>query len=298
MKISTLLLSALAAIASGNSVSAQGLYLRAGIGQAFPMAGQTLSGLGWPYNGSISNDINYNINGASFSAGTYLNASIGYMANKHIGAELHANVGIAPKQYSYRDNYILVGGVPSYLEVAHFAQLPVFLSPSLVLQSSEGKVSAYSRMGPTLPINTSLTREITLENHPGTGLKTVRVETWDIRTKFSVGISAAVGVQYKLNSQVSLWGEVSMLSGAKYVSEENMERFVYNGVDIDISTLPSNFILKRVYGKNITIDTPVYSIRPTYSIPFSNVSVAAGIKYNLKKQTRRLPGEMERKESL
>src|SRR5580698_5410622 len=83
---------------------AQGFYFRAGMGYAFPQAGQTLDGTGAPYNGSVTSNTNnniYSIKNASFSSGMQGELGFGYMFNEYVGVQLDAMIGLSMRQYTY-----------------------------------------------------------------------------------------------------------------------------------------------------------------------------------------------------
>ena len=72
-------------------------YLRAGLGYAFPQAGQTLDASGTPYSGSATYSTyvtNYSgMKSASFSAGFQGGLGLGYMFSEHVGVQLDAEAG-------------------------------------------------------------------------------------------------------------------------------------------------------------------------------------------------------------
>ena len=273
---------------------AQEFYVRAGLGYAVPQAGQSIAGQEWPYNGTISNMVNYDIAGASFSSGIQSYLGFGYMFTPHIGAQLDASIGLSNTTYSFRDNNVTVnytGGtsILSNVVITTRATTPVNLMPSMVLQTGGDVWNIYSRMGLALPLNSKIERERSITNAPGTGSTRTTTETWEVKSYFSLGFTAAAGVQYKVNNKMSIWGELSLLSLAPYIREADLKAYSYNGQNIPLSQISGTMVYN--YSKNVTLDTANYSTQPSYSQPFSNVGFNAGVRYLLSARRKTLAKE-------
>jgi len=105
-----------------------------------------------------------------------------------------------------------------------------------------------------------------------------------ITNSFSLGFAAAAGVKYKLSDNVSLFGELSLLSMSVYIKEAELKSITYNGQSISI---PNNIPGAHVkYSKNATVDSNDTE-QPRYSQPFSNVGINVGISINLGKHGSR-----------
>jgi opacity protein-like surface antigen len=259
--------------------SAQGFYFRAGLGYAFPQAGQTLDGTGTPYNGTANNTTNeISIKGASFSAGMQAQVGFGYMFNKNIGVQLDANLGFANRKYTFTQNNVMIDSVPSTLSVTQQASSIFILAPSIVLQTGQEPWNIYSRVGVALPLSSSITYDQAQSNQPGTGLQTTYDFIFEMKNSFSLGFTAAAGVQYQLNDRVSLWGECSMLSLSLYTKQMTLKDFTVNGQSQSLSYVSSPHVIN--YSKNAVIDNSG-TIQPAYSQPFSNVGINVGIALKL-----------------
>ncbi len=266
------------------SASAQ-FYISGGLGYAFPQAGQTVDGTGQPYNGTSNNGANtetFNIKGASFSAGLQGAIGIGYMFSEHVGVQLDMNVGLSTKKYTFSQDSVEIGGVLNNYSVVQQAKSPVFLIPSLVLQTGdENKVNLYSRFGIVLPMKTTITQDQVEVNLPGTGTPEALDFTVQIKNSFALGFSAAVGVKYKVSDRLSIFGEASLLSMSVYVKEADLTSFSYNGQNQSLSYVSGPQTIK--YSKNTAVDS---ADQVTYAQPFSNIGIKVGVTYNLSEKRR------------
>ena len=269
------------------------LYIRAGLGYAFPLAGQTIDGSSTPYSGSQNNSgtQTYNLKSASFSSGFQGVLGCGYMFNPHIGIQLDGGIGISNTKYTFSDNNIqLQGGVPGSISIIEQAKNPFLLIPSLVLQTGGNKWNIYSRMGLALPLNSKITLDQVEQNAPGTGALTVYDFTLQIKNSFSVGLTAAAGVKYKINDMFDIWGEVSMLSMSLFIKEADLNNFSVNGQSTSLSYVTSPHVIN--YSKNVTVDSTGANL-PTYSQPFSNVGINLGVSIRLSERRGRSNNDME-----
>ena len=258
---------------------AQGFYFRAGIGYAFPQAGQTLDGTSQPYNGTLNDStLQYKLKNTSFSAGLGSFIGFGYMFSEHVGIQLDGNIGFSTRQYTYTESNYNYLGVPSRVSVVQQAKTPFILIPSLVVHSGGDPLDAYCRFGLALPVSTNISEDQVVVNNPGTGALTQYDFTLKIKNSFSLGFSAAAGVRYKISDKVCVWGEMSLLSLAVFIKQSDVVGFSYNGQPQSLSAIIGSLTTK--YSKNIVADTS-NTARPAYAQPFSNLGIHAGISVNL-----------------
>ena len=277
---------------------AQGFYFRAGLGYAFPQAGQTMDGSGTPYNGTRNNStylLTYNLKNTSFSAGLQGAIGFGYLFNDHIGVQFDADACISGRKYSYHDNNVTIdygaGPILSNVTVTEQAVMPLVLVPSLVLQTGGKKLNIYSRLGLALPISSKITQDQFIENVPYTPTATISSYDFkfDIKNSFSLGFAAAAGVQYKLTNKLSLWGEVSLLSMSLFIKQSDLTDFQHDGQSYSLSNVTSPHTY--YYSKNATVDS-TGAYQPAYSQPFSNVAIKVGVNLSLTRRSRhRTDGE-------
>jgi len=282
--------------AAAYTASAQ-FYLRAGLGYAFPQAGQTTYNTGIPYyefssaySGTrtinASGSQTYNIKPVSFSSGVQSVLGLGYMFTENIGFQLDAGIGLADKKYTFNDENIPINyasgstvvTIVSNVSTTQQASTPFFLMPSLVLQTNRDKLNVYTHFGLALPLNTKITEHQIITNAPGTGSLSTDDFTWQVKSGFSLGFTAALGLKYSINDKVSIWGELSLLSMAVYTKEQDLQSWVEDGQPVALSNYPNAQKIK--FSKTATVDS-TYSSFPTYAQPFSNIGINVGVSFNL-----------------
>ncbi len=278
------------------TASAQ-LYISAGLGYAVPQAGQTMYDTPIPYNGfptgfsgsrnnsSSGSSYTYNIKSASFSSGVQSAIGMGYMFSENIGVQLDASIGLSSTKYTFNDNNVnlntAASPVAGYINTTQQAKTPVLLMPALVLQTGGNKTNLYTRFGIALPLNTKITQDQVMANAPGTGAIYVDDFTWQIKSSFSLGFTAAAGVRYKINDRFSIWGELSLLSMSLNIKEQDLQSLTQNGQSIPLSSYTYPTTIK--FSKTATVDSNLASF-PTYSQPFSNIGLKVGVTFNLTEQ--------------
>ncbi len=268
---------------------AQGVFFNAGLGYAFPVAGQSLDGAGTPYNGSLNNTSQtYSIKSASFSSGMQAKVGFGYMANKNVGILLDASIGLLTKKYKANIDGVTFGSgsstYPGSITLEQQAILPMIIMPSLVMQSEGKKWGVYSRFGLALPLNTHILLDQIQTNAPGTGAISVDDFTMTIKSSFSLGFTGAAGVKYKISDRLSLWGELSGLSLSVYIKKSELTGITHNGKSYPTSAVSGNKVVN--YSKSVTVDSTGANL-PAYSIPFSNMGINFGISLSLGRHSHR-----------
>ncbi len=274
----------IAILGSRGNVSAQGFNFRGTIGYAMPMAGQTLDGTGMPYNGNTTNSVvdsanytSYSIKGASFSSGFHGTLGVGYMFSKYIGVDLAMSFGVSSTSYTYNDNNEVLGGVAYNVQVVQKAQSPLMLIPALVLQNNGAVFNVYARFGLALPLNTTIIQDQYLTNLPGTGAIETDDYTWQVKNSFSLGMVAALGLQYKVTDHFKISFEASMLSLSVYTKEADLTNISVDGQGNYVSQVPAAQT-KIYYSDNFKTVSNDYYHQPVYSQPFSNLSFNIGFQ--------------------
>jgi len=278
------LIAGLVFLSVSNCASAQ-FYLNLGAGYALPAAGQTMDAEGNVYNGSINNTVNYNMKSASFAAGLWGNVALGYMGGANIGVQLDAGFGLATKKYTFNNNNIVVSSGPVYgnESIVQQAKGPFIVTPSFVIQSGGDPWNFYGRLGIALPLDTKINQDQIISTLPGQGAVVIQDVTFQIKNSFSLGYTAAVGVQYKVNDRLKIFGECSILSMSQYIKESDFKNISVSVGGVGYTTTYQGPTVTK-YSKNATYDTVNYAQLPSYSQPFSNVAFAFGVSFRLSEQ--------------
>jgi len=282
MKRYTLLVAGI--VLFSNSLMAQ-FYFRAGAGYAFPQAGQSIDGTSTPYSGTRSGttySTAFSVKNASLSSGVQGAIGCGYMFSDHIGVELSAVVGLANTKYTFTDNNVNYGGYQSTENNIVQANDPIIVSPSLVLQTGGSSPwNAYTRWGLALPLNSRIAYE---QVYYIASQAVTDDYIFGVKSSFSLGVTAAAGLQYTINDRMTVWGELSVLSMSLYIKEMDLQSVSENGQGVSLASVGGPHTVK--YSKNATVDTN-YTQLPTYSQPFSNIGLSFGISMRLSEKHSR-----------
>jgi len=264
---------------------APGIYLRAGAGLAFALAGQTLDNNNVPFSGNVTytqstipqSIQSYQVDKASFSTGLQAIAAVGYMFTENIGVEIDFNAIPAPTKYNvYEYNNINPAGTDlgtNYL--TRQLSLPFFITPSLVYSTDATDVDGnlkkfcfYARGGIVLPVSTKMVEEQQYNFNTGED-EYIREET---KMKFGVGFSGAMGLKFNASANFGLWFELNMVDMSLYAKQTTI-------TDHTLDENPTKRIplAGTVINYSSTGAYTAYLQEPAYSIPFSNFGAAIGI---------------------
>ena len=280
------------------SIQAQELYFKTGLGYGIPQAGQTIDGSGNLYSGSVStvdttagysssgsnptgySSASYKMNKVSFSAGLQAIIGVGIMLNKNIGIELNAVAIVAGKKIAYTTDATL--NAPGYdkRNVSQQSKLPVFVCPALVLQTGD-KLKLYARGGLALPVNNKILIDAHIESReslPNAPVNHVTINQ-EIKTRFAIGFAGAMGVKYKFNKMLSVWGEAGLLSISLYTKKATLTKYDVNGQD-KLVYMPDEYKTTNFALDNSFVGTG-NNTSPAYAIPYSNFNITAGISLEL-----------------
>lgn len=283
-----LLLPIVILLANATASSAQEFYLKGGVGYAMPHGTQPYDAFGNAYSGSYKSQYNaatgtqtsFSVKKPSLTAGFNGTIGVGILVSKHIGVELDANIGLAPRKYKMR--YEENDGVQlTQASVSQQANMPVLLSPALVLQTGGDRLSLYSRTGLVIPIQSTYTLESTSTTESILAVQNVESTIYkeEFKTRFGVGFSAAVGVKYKVAELFSVFTELNITSLTLYARESEVKEYIVNGVNYT-SSIPDEYRTTKyefkASGTNNTANT--YS---TFAVPYGNFGFTAGVLMSL-----------------
>lgn len=265
------------------SLQAQNLYVRAGAGYAFPHAGQ-VSGMSTGtqtflsyINGSLStggsSGTEFKIKKSSFSSGVYVRLAGGYMFTRNVGLDLEGSVNLAPNEHTFTTN-TNSPGITYTTTYTQKAKTPVLLTPAIVLQAGPENVNVYTRVGIVLPLSTSTEENYTTRYNDSSN-RTTAIKS-ELKTRFALGLSAALGAKWKIAKILSIWSEMSLLSMSLYARQSEITEYSTNGVN-NISLLPQD---QKTYRYEFSGNMNNTNTNRTYSVPFSNIALNIGISFD------------------
>ena len=252
------------------------VYLKCGVGYAFPMANNSGAGDIAEYssrsNANYTNNL-YNVafsgKPVSFSAGPSGSIGLGYMLSKHIGAELDLSGGFNSNKY-YTNGVITGisnprGGADTVTTAeSRYSKFPVLLEPCLVMQTGGDKLNVYSRIGIVLPSHLAVT-DYYYNNETKTGSTAyTNVYTFDL----TLGYTLAAGIKVRIAGPLYMWGEATALSLQPYIKQIQTTSLFYDGKEASVTTPPSKLSHSPTGSGNENV---------TYTMPFSSAGLQVGV---------------------
>ena len=264
----TILLSA-ACFLLGCASYAQKSYFSFGAGYGFKAGSQTMPNF---YNANFGNNsATYEQINLSLGRGLNAGAAFGFFFNDNVGLDFGVNFLLGSKTTA-TDNY--VGGKTEH----SFSATMFRFNPSVVLRANNDKFNPYAKFG-VIVGKGNFMQEIN-DNDNG--------DVMLIKIKYTggmaLGLSSALGADYKLNDKVSLFGEINAVNMSYAPSYGKAVEASYNGVDAlpDMTTSDKEFEFLNSYTE--TTATPPDS-QPTKALkqkyPFGSVRLNLGLRIAL-----------------
>jgi len=265
-------------------------YFNVGLGYALPLAGQTLdANNGGPLSGTFTysnpfgnqpDTVHFSMAKTSFSTGMHGIAGITYMFNDNIGLQCDLSYGVLSTHYTNQSVDTLHHGIRSNVSHEQYAKAPIMFTPSLLIQTKVQKANVYIRAGAALPLTAKIIDNETINYYPpgNNGVLLVQASR-EIKTNFGLGFSGAIGCSWPMAENVKFWAELNVLTMSLYAKEADVTSFTADGVNQMFIASP--LTLKTTYASASTSVSNGAGDQPTYSIPFSNMSINIGLSFRL-----------------
>jgi hypothetical protein len=265
----TMLVILITCLFSGN-LFAQGLYVNVNAGYGSGINKSTISDLT-----ETATTYTYNQKSLSFGKGINFGGAIGYMFTKNMGAELGLSYLIGGKSKS-------TGTYLDRTESSTYDGKMLKINPSFIFTAGTGKFNPYAKMGLVVGFGSF--------NHDySVTYKTdnVNITSYKYNGGMALGFSSALGATYKLNNNLSLFGELNLISLSYSPEKGVVTKYTNNGTDL----LPSmtmydnevDFVDSYTVNRTGTTDTtkPRQTIKVPF--PFGSFGFNFGIRINLAK---------------
>lgn len=275
-----------------SAVNAQQFYFRGGLGYSIAHGGVAQSTISnntnsvFPIHGSFSNTQipgtntqSFDLKRTSFSAGVQGILAVGAMFNKNIGVDMAVNLGLATTNMESKV-YLESPELRQWLTTRQNADMPVFITPSLVIQSDTGaKLIAYARGGIVLPVKAGMTQAVgyTRDRYniaDSTWVRNTADWTEDFNMRFNPGVSGSIGMKYKTKKGAMLWAELYLLSMNLYFRQSELTSYNENSVSRLSSLTQDQKITQYEFEGNTSGSS---NVMPTYHVPYSNFGIHAGV---------------------
>lgn len=224
-------------------------------------------------------------------AGVKANITVGYMFNPYIGAEL----GVS---YFHGDK-ILIGRLrsPQVASEENTYLRGFDVAPGIFLTPNFKTINPYARMGVIVPIAGELNIETRAKQANGGGPGTdIMVEAKsEVKARFSVGYFGAVGVNYPVNNNLSIFAEMelknlSIKSKSAKITEytttaisNGQEQLVPGQQLSDLPVYEKKFEFTDDYSQSSTTGPDQNAPRqiPTQFVNASGTGINVGIRFSL-----------------
>lgn len=262
--ITTLSIVAIAATAvKAQEAQSSKAYARVGVGYAFPNAGDSyLQNETYSFLSHTQEVKKY-----SFGAGANVMVAGGFWFTKNVGVELGVNIGGAPKKFKGTYSDPATSGTSTM-----YAKMPVYIMPSVVLQTGGEKINVYSRLG--LAVNVS--GKIMSEHKSGND-EVIQ----EAHFKTGVGFQGALGVTIPAGQKMSIFIEANGMAMNQYLKKSEYTKYVVGGTNKLAVMTTADKVYE--YENSVTVTTAQDPSQPskamTTSLPFSNIGVSAGVVF-------------------
>lgn len=224
-------------------------------------------------------------------AGVKANLTAGYMFNPYIGAE----IGVS---YFHGDK-TMIGRLrsPQAISEENTYLRGVDVAPGIFLTPNFKTLNPYARMGVIVPVAGKLTIETmaTKPNGAGAGTDLMVEAKSEVTARFSVGYFGALGINYPINDNLSIFGEVEIKNlSIKSKSAEITEystKAITNGQSqlipgqqlADLPVYEKKFEFSDEYSQSTTTAPNQNAPRqiPTQFVNASGTGINVGVRFTL-----------------
>jgi hypothetical protein len=268
MKTSKILLIGLLLI--GMNMQAQKIYIRAGLGAAVSTAAEIIG----KYTKTSDSTHQTSYEKSGIGSGLPFVLAAGYKLNDNFGFELGVD-------YFYGFSTKPTGDNGMYSMEGNFHGQMLSLVPAVFIAIPIDKIRAYARLSLKLGVlNSVVGKEHQVSNYT----EPADIEyTWKDYGGIAIGVQSALGADYALNDNISLFGEIQ-LDGISYAPKHGKyTEYKENGVDkMGSRSVKENnwdYVKTWTYPNSLPDDQPNEFSKINY--PFGNVGLVVGVKYTL-----------------
>jgi len=275
-------------ILSINNYHAQGIYISAGGGYGFSAFPQKITSdiNSYQTQNTYTQTINNTI--GSFASGVNFNATIGYNFSKHISTEIGISY-ISGNSYTSNGSIISNYSYPySTISGTNKFQASIWrITPAIKIYSEPSDITPYLKAGIVFGFG-----GVMIANEDETTVFTDSLNniTTDAQSKtikytkgYSIGLMAALGVDYNLSNQFGIYCELTFTGQTWAPEHSEITKLTDNGKD----QLPGQTIETTQYNYSNNPSSNLYQHDPNQPLeasktyyPFSDWGINIGIKYN------------------
>ncbi|OSZ82260.1 hypothetical protein CAP35_03040 [Chitinophagaceae bacterium IBVUCB1] len=249
-------------------------YIRMGAGYNMPVSGQSTGYSDVPYSGTItyglSGPLAFNVQRASFTAGTVGNIAVGAVFKKNIGFEVNTIFNISGTKYT--GNLERNGNGYTSKERYHYKKNNnLFINPNIILETGNN-VKAYLRTGVVLPVLSRMENDFYYDEIDS-GIQRIIYGSEKIRHSFNIGFAGAAGLKIKLTKEVMFLLEANYTSLSLNTKSVELTSLFYN--NRNVFSYVSN--TSQRYSSNSKNSGNSY---PAATHPYSSVGLHVGLEFS------------------
>lgn len=249
---------------------AQGAYVSLNAGYGLNASSQNLGTTS--YNNNGTNMTTYNQEDFSFGKGIQFGGAAGYMFTKNIGVEM----GLS---YLTGDPTTLQSSYVNGSNKVDISSKMLRINPSIIIVSGMSGLNPYARFGVIVGTGSIIEKD-NYTNNPNNTQSTQKLSGG-----YAYGLTAGVGVMYKLTGKISLFGELAMVNMSYAPTKGEITAYTFNGVDRMLSLSTRDRLTDYVETYTVKAGQTPPDTEPAKSLvqklPFGSVGINIGLKYNL-----------------
>ena len=249
---------------------ARGEYIIINTGYGLSVSSQNIGTSTYTNDGS--NTTTYNQEDFSFGKGFNFGGAVGYMLNKNIGAELGFS-------YLSSDKTTFNSSSVNGTDVLDLSSGMFRINPTIVIVSGMNGINPYAKFG--VIIGSGFINE--KDKYTTTG--NTSMSTLKLNGGNAVGVTAGLGVKYKLMGKISLFGELNMVNMSYAPTKGEITAYSLNGTDVLASLKTNQRLTNFLKSYTVTSNEPASDTEPGKSLlqkfPFGSFGLNIGVIYNL-----------------
>lgn len=263
MKKLNLLTLVLAAFITG--ANAQGLYVNAGAGYGFCLAGDNM--------GTNVSDNSVEIVRSSFGRGFNTGAGVGYMFNRHIGAEVNFN-------YLFGARTVITDNSSNSNadDVQTFRGNMLRIIPGVKVTYGDA-VRPYARVGLVLGVANQMIE--TNEENSGAPVFPVKTEVTEVYSGgLALGFAGAFGVDFMITDMIGIYAELGGIAQSYSPTRSRITQYEVNGADQlpGMTTIDKETEYSADYNPNeVNNNAAEPRQQLKFYSPFSSIGLNAGV---------------------
>lgn len=261
----------------------KGLYLNVGGGYGIGIAANSNAASYDHIESSGSNTQKISNGSGSFGKGVQFGATVGFMFSENIGAELNVGylVGTKSTQTINQDNYLMPPFMVSSSYENKMSGNMFRLTPALKFSVGKDKLKPYMRIGLVIGMAGKIKNEITRSRPSFNGVQIVTEQESSMTGGVSIGLSAGLGANYKLNDKLGIFAEIAFISQSWAPNKSLLTKYTENGVD-QLSSMTTNQ-KETIYLNSYTEvfgpsnpNVPAQALKT--AMPFSSIGLNIGVQ--------------------